>query len=417
MRFHPEQSRLLSSLARFRIAVAGRSIGKTELAKRYLVRALRRPHPTCTSPLYFAAGPTFNQVKRIWWKDVKALIPPEWVADISETELVIRTIYDSELHLIGLDQPARAEGSQFCGGVVDESSNVRPDAWSISIRPTLSAYQAWCWRIGVPKRKGPGARQFRQAFDDAPDKPGSDAFWWKSSDILTPAEIADAKADLSLDDYLEQYEAKWLDSEGVLFTGFSPTETVVPCNYDPTCPIYVGLDFNVTPMAWVLGHWAQGRLRIFDELYLNNTNTMRTLDLLWQRYAGHKAGWVFTGDATSKARKTSASKSDYLQIHDDPRFQRAGRKLYIPASNPPRVDKAAGTNRLLCNAAGVRSLFLDPRCTHIIDDLRLQDSVTPKESGVGHASDALGYLIWHLFPMRATGEHGQGRVIIHKNGT
>jgi hypothetical protein len=407
MRFHVEQRRLWTSTARFKLVVAGRSSGKTELAKRYLVRMLPVPVPGCPRRLYFAAGPTYGQMERVWWQDMKDLIPAAWVKPngISESDLSIETVFGSELHLVGLDKPSRIEGSQFCGGVIDESSDVKPESWTLSIRPTLSFYSGWCWRIGVPKRMGIGAVQYRRDWELAKAAPGeSDAFWWKSADILTPEEIASAKAGLSLDDYLEQYEAAWVDTGGLLFTGFSLAETVRPCGYDPARPVYVGCDFNTDPMSWVLSHTAgTGRdvcLEVFDELYLHNVNTQKTLDVLWGRYATHRGGWRFCGDATSRAKKTSASKSDYLQIFEDARFVGAGRVVTFPAANPPRADKAANVNRMLCSAAGVRALHVDPRCVHVIDDLRLQAELTPPtDSPIGHLSDALGYLVWQVLPM------------------
>src|SRR5690349_58188 len=83
LRYHPEQCRLERSPARFKIVPAGRRSGKTEIAKRELVLSLWdcyvKPRPW-DDPRFFAAGPTRDQAKRIFWKDVKALTPPAWVA-------------------------------------------------------------------------------------------------------------------------------------------------------------------------------------------------------------------------------------------------------------------------------------------------------------------------------------------------
>ncbi len=103
---------------------AGRRSGKTELAKRRLVVAIPRD-TGFADPRYFAAAPTRDQAKRIFWKDLKALIPSEWVRRIYETELCITTIFSSEVWVVGLDKPQRIEGVAWDGGVLDEYANMR----------------------------------------------------------------------------------------------------------------------------------------------------------------------------------------------------------------------------------------------------------------------------------------------------
>lgn len=68
LRDHPTQLALITERKRFKVVPAGRRSGKTERAKRYVVKeALREAGP------YFVAAPTRDQVKRIYWADLKAL--------------------------------------------------------------------------------------------------------------------------------------------------------------------------------------------------------------------------------------------------------------------------------------------------------------------------------------------------------
>jgi len=414
LRPHPEQDRLWNDPHRFKLVAAGRGSGKTELAKRRIILALSEPTPGNPEPLYFAAAPTHDQARRVWWEDLKKLCPLDWVSSISESDNSIHTVFGSTLYLTGLDKPQRIEGNQYAGGIVDECCDIRPGAFARSIRPALSSHRGWCWRIGVPKRFGVGAAEFRLAWEQAKngEAPDSAAYWWPSADILTADEVDAAKQALSAEDYEEQYGAKWIDTQGVLFSGFSPIESVRPCGYDPDEKIYVSCDFNVNPMCWVLAHRYGDRIEVFDEIFIRNTNTAKTLDALHGRYEDHYGGWLFTGDATSRARKTSASQSDYLTIYNDQRFIQAGRAVRIGSSNPSIVDRVAATNRLLCNAAGQRRLHVDPHCTHLIDDLRLRAEVHDANSDLTHSTDALGYLVWTLFPIRPISSHTAGRVMV-----
>ena len=101
---HPEQMRLVNSPARWKVVAAGRRSGKTERAKRRLVEAALDP-PAVPTPTFIAAAPTRDQAKRIWWDDLKALSPRQWITGISESELTIHYKTGSRLMVVGMDRP------------------------------------------------------------------------------------------------------------------------------------------------------------------------------------------------------------------------------------------------------------------------------------------------------------------------
>lgn len=403
LRPHAEQSALWRSSARFRAVIAGRGSGKTELARRFIVRNLpiRKKHP---DPKYFYALPTFMQAKRVAWQRIKNLVPKHWLASPpSESELVIRTIFGSELYVVGMDKPQRIEGTQWDGGILDESSDQKPKIFDLTVRPALVERTGWCWRIGVPKRHGIGAADF-YAFADRDDV---EFFTWTSESILTPEEIADAQHTLSKDDYDEQFLAQRIKQRGLCFHAYDDMLNVRETVYDSTRPLIVGSDFNVDPMSWVIAqdNKQHNELYVHDELFIRNTNTQATLDALHSRFASHQGGWIFHGDATGAARKTSASKSDYLLIKGDERFK--PKQVLYPRSNPYVVDRIASCNALMCNALNERRLFVHPRCKHLREDLVNRSWKPglnePADSGdIGHITDALGYIIYMRFPITLT---------------
>lgn len=387
---------------------AGRGSGKTELAKRRLVLALAEEKPHST-PRYFYAAPTRDQAKRVAWDHFKALIPTNWLREKPmESELKITTIFGSELWVLGMDRPARFEGIQWDGGVVDESCDQQPKAFELSIVPTLVWRNGWCWRIGVPKRKGPAAAEFRKYFERAQRGELADtaAFTWPSRSIVPKDMLEHARATLDLKDFLEQFEALFQTAGGGIFHAFDRQENVKKVEYHSNRMIVVGSDFNVDPMAWVIGHAYDNRIEWFDELFIRDCNTGQALDTLWQRYQDHTGGWEFYGDSTARQRKTSASESDYLQIENDARFQKAGRMVSYPSGPPPIEDRLASCNAMLCNAARQRRMFIDPQCEHLIEDLETRYYLTgtkkpadPKGSLMGHITDAMGYAVFSLFPV------------------
>jgi hypothetical protein len=406
LRAHPKQSALWREKARFVAVPAGRGSGKTELAKRRLVRYLPviKDWP---DPRYFYGAPTTAQAMRIAWKSLKALIPPDWIEDEKQGELV--TKFGSTLIVVGLDKPQRIEGLQWDGCVLDESSDLKPGTFDLTVVPMLTHRNGWCWRIGVPKRQGPGAKEFRKFFEEGLELMGKDpdraSYTWPSSDILSSAQLKWAQANMDPKNYREQFEARWENSGGSIFYAFEEEYNVRPCVRHPDKPIIVGSDFNVDPMAWVLGHAWEDRIEWFDELWLRDTNTDAALDVLATRYGDHSAGFEFYGDASAKARKTSASLSDYRQILTSEKFKELGRTIHYPSANPPIYDRFAACNAMFCNAHGDCRMFVDAKCERLIDDLKARyykaGTCEPADTGdLGHITDAMGYAVLRLFPIR-----------------
>ena len=384
------------------------------------MRALRE-QKAWPDPRYFYGMPTYNQCRRVAREHILSLIPRSWLTQVPGTsQMEFKTVFGSWLFLVGMDNPARVEGDQYDGGVLDECSDQRPGVYNLTLRPAFTHREGWLWRIGVPKRRGPGAPEFRRAFEKA----GDAAFHWPSWDILAPTEIEALKSELDEKDFNEQIGGRWEDAGGAAYYSFSREHNVSDaCVYNPGDIIYVGMDFNVNPMAWVIGHkvrTADGtwQLRIFDELWIRNTNTQRSLDELWRRYSTHPSGFVFTGDASSNNRHTAASQTDYAQLSHDRRF---AARIRWEKKNPSVRDRIAAVNTLCCSKAGERRLLISPKCAHLIEDLATRSlddygnptPATPAQAhDSGHSSDALGYLVFQYFPLRGYMPEGERLVIV-----
>lgn len=117
---HPVQRSLIEDRVRFKVVPAGRRSGKTERAKRYVAKeALQN-----AGERYFIAAPTRDQVKKIYWADMKQLCLTSMASKApSESDLIIYLDNGTEVHLIGLDRPERIEGVLWTGGVPEENSN------------------------------------------------------------------------------------------------------------------------------------------------------------------------------------------------------------------------------------------------------------------------------------------------------
>lgn len=416
MRPHQIQRAVWIDNIRFKMILAGRRSGKTELSKRKLILASFNKMPW-DDPRYVYAAPTHNQARRIAWEDLKALMPDDILADTpNESTATIKTIFGSTITVMGLDKPQRLEGPPLDGIILDESCDMKPGTFDRSVYPALADRNGWAWRIGVPKRGGSSSLEVKEAYNRAVNCELEDwaAYTWPSSDILPAKVIEYAKATLDRKTYREQFEASWEKIGGAVYWAFEQAYNVRPCVYDPRHTLYVCSDFNVDPLCWCFAQKINGVIQVIDELVLRDANTQLALAETWERYFQHQGGFEFYGDATGNSRKTSASTTDYVQILADSRFKRAGRTVHYPKSNPPVVDRYAVTNSALCSADGTRRLFIDPKCKMLIDDLEqvvyAPGTRVAKETGDRtHMSDALGYMLMYKVSLNATEETAVGQ--------
>lgn len=416
--FHATQNALWTTSKRFCLVPAGRGSGKTALAKRRLIRMLPVEREW-EDPIFFYGAPTVEQAKRIAWNDLLKLMPESWKESVNHSDLTIKSVFGSKIYVVGLDKPQRIEGNQWDGGVIDESCDIKPGTFDRSVLPALIHRKGWCWRIGVPKRFGVGAVEFRQTYERAcrGEIEETAGFHWRSGDILPESFLRVARSKMDARDYAEQFDAEFQSVSGGIFYAFDKDYNVRPCQYNPNQTIVVGSDFNVNPMAWVLCHaygdYKQGhhRLECFDMIFKRDTNTPEVLNILKTKYANHRGGWQFFGDASGRARSHgNATLTDYLLILNDEKFKQMGRTVHYPSSNPVVADRFAATNALICSN-GVRRLFISDRaeCQPLVDDFMMRayksnsqghpTMESQKGGDLGHSTDAIGYAIHKLYPI------------------
>jgi len=150
---------------------------------------------------YFHAAPTYKQAKDIFWdnlkKDTKLFTTTK-----SETDLVVKLINGSEIHIIGLDKPERIEGQPWNGCHITEFGNLKGiNAWNSNIRPVLSDTNGWALLDGVPEGRNfyydIAVKSCGGAIPRSKHKVGSFAedggewayYHWFSSDVLSEEEI------------------------------------------------------------------------------------------------------------------------------------------------------------------------------------------------------------------------------------
>jgi hypothetical protein len=416
---HPEQLRLIHSRARFRVVPAGRRSGKTERAKRYIVRQAFRESAQglWQDYRYFLGAPTRDQAKALYWEDLKSLIPPELrLGEPRESTLTLRLATGAELVVVGLDRPQRIEGRGWNGGILDEFANLKPGAWAANIRPALSDRNGWCWMIGVPE----GLGDYKELFDYATSgvDPEWDGFTWKSADILPASEIESAKRTLDPLTYAQEYEAAFTTWQGKVYYPFDRRIHVDKLQYHPRADLIFAFDFNTSPGTASIvqeqrlpnGETGTG---VIGEVWIDkNSNTPRICERLVNQWGEHQGNVLCYGDATGGAEgtaKVAGSDWSLIKQHLKPHFGER-LKFKVPLANPLERVRVNAVNSRLLSASGTVRMMVDGRCANIIRDF---EGVRATEDGAGaidkkkdpklsHLTDGVGYYVVAEFPVRPT---------------
>jgi hypothetical protein len=405
---HSVQTDLVNDKVRFKVVPAGRRSGKTERAKRFVVReAMREPGP------YFVAAPTRDQVKRIYWSDLKRLCFTSVLGDrsVSESELQIRLPNGSTISLIGLDQPQRMEGVLWIGGVIDEIADVREGAWQENISPALDTfnplrpdYRPWCWLIGVPD----GLNHYYEMAEYA--RTSGDQDWklytWKSADILPPDVIEAAKRRMSPRQYRQEYEASFETASGRVYEDYGPhnyTKEVIK----PHEQLMWHHDFNFTPMSSGIGVRRGNDFYILDEIILTSATSRQSAIEFVEKFKNHANRKVIVyGDPAGRAGEKHGHASDYTEMEQVLRANNWQVERRVKPAAPAIKDRQNSVRAKIRNAAGETSLFVNidkAKYAHkglATVQIKKGSTFLEEDSDYQHITTAIGYCVDHEWPLR-----------------
>lgn len=405
---------LLDDNHRFQMTCAGRRSRKTLIGKR---KVLKR---SCRAPgNYFHAAPTQQQAKKIFWTDLKRYTRPIRVG-YSDSELWVRLINGSTIHVLGLDKPERIEGQVWHGGHITEMGNVKPGAWRENIRPVFSDTNGWCIIDGVPEGRAGDYydmalyacggtiperdESIKGSIGINPEDPEWAYYHWYSADVLPPHEIDAARRTYDERTFQQEYEGSFGVAGGQAYYAFGNHNLDHHLVRNMDAPVYIGMDFNVDPMTAVLCYVNRDARMVYQwgEIFLQNSNTYEIADEICRRLHvpdGH--GIVIIPDASAASSSTNSTVSDTSIL------MRRGFSVMHKPCNPQQRNRLAAVNSLLRAADGTVRYKVNPKaCPMTIRDFNrvelLPDGRIDKRNeikGIGHITDALGYLINYYFPV------------------
>jgi hypothetical protein len=412
---HPKQLALMHDRVRFKVVPAGRRSGKTERAKRFIAKQAMA-HP---GEAYFLAAPTRDQVKRIYWADMKALCMTSAAPKApSESDLTITLPNKASVSLIGLDKPERMEGVLWSGGVVDEIADVKESAWQENIRPALDTfdplkpeYRAWCWLIGVPD----GLNHFYDLAEYAEHSgdPEWKLYHWKSSEILPADVIEAAKRQMGKRQFKQEYEASFETASGRIYDDYSRDNftdaTILP--HEQLCWTH---DQNYTPLssaiAVVRPIERNGRQvmvpHVLDEIILTSAVARQSALEFVDKFKDHANRTVrIYGDPHGRVGEKHGHESDYTEIEAVLRDHNWKFERRIKPSIESIKDGQNAVRAKICNAAGEISLFVNPNnapYSHkalATGQLKKGSTFLEEDSEFQHVGSAIRYFVEYEWPV------------------
>lgn len=403
---HPVQLSLITAVARgvrFPVVPAGRRSGKTERAKRFVAKmAMKNP-----GEMYFIAAPTRDQVKKIYWADMKKLCLTSLCSKApSETDLIIFMDNGTQVQLIGLDRPERIEGVFWSGGVIDEIADIKAEAWEANIRPALDTfnptrpdYKAWCWLIGVPD--GLNHYYDMAQYAETANDPEWECFHWKSSEILPAETIAAAKRQMSARQYKQEYEADFVGATGRIYEDYSKANHT-SARIEPHEQLMWMHDQNYTPLSSAIGvRRNSNELYLLDEIVLTSAVSKQSAIEFVDKFKDHKNKHVLIyGDPAGQAGEKHAHASDYTDIEGVLKANGWTYTRKVKAAHPAIKDRQNAVRAKVLTADGLISLFVNPVtakwCDKGLATVQLQKGSTFQEDQKNqyqHITTAIGYCI------------------------
>lgn len=406
----PEQLALLTAVSRgvrFPVVPAGRRSGKTERAKRFIAKQAMKH----SNEKYFAGAPTYQQAKKIWWDDLKALtLSSAHLRRPSESELIIYLPNGTEIHIIGMDKPSRFEGVNWTGGVFDEVDDMKDGALELNIMPALNTvdprrpdYRAWCWFIGVPE----GLRILYEMAEHAKSSNDNEyeLFTWHSSRILPPDIIEAAKRRMSLKQFKQEYEAAFNNATGRIYEDYGKHNHTT-ARIERHEQLYLTCDFNYSPMSSAVAVRRGDNILFLDEIILASAVARQTAQEFVDKYEAHEnKHLILSGDPAGKAGEKHHQSSDFTSMEEVLRDSGWSVARQIA---PSTLSIKAGQNSVrakVMNAFGETSLFVNPATAPYVHKalstgtLKKGSSFMEEENEYQHVGTAVRYLCDILFPI------------------
>jgi phage terminase large subunit len=375
--------------SRWSVLVCHRRAGKTVACVNDLIRAAA----TCKREdgRFGYIAPLYNQSKDVCWTYAKRFSAPIPGVEFNESELRIDYPNGARLRLYGADNPDRLRGGYFDGVVLDEYADMAPSVWGEVIRPMLADRGGWGTFIGTPK----GRNNFWEVWERAQADPSWFAMMLRASEsgLLPAAELAEARAEMTPEQYEQEFECSFTAAIMGAYFGKEMAEAersgrIGVVSYDPSLPVHTAWDLGMgdSTSIWLF-QIAANELRVIDFLESHGQPLAYYVGELQAR--GYKYGddWV-PHDAKVRSLETGRTRVETLVG--------LGRSVRVVPDH--RLDDGINGARV----SFPRMWFDQDKCRFGLEALRQYRTEydertkayknTPKHDWTSHAADAFRYM-------------------------
>lgn len=214
---------------------------------------------------------------------------------------------------------------------------------------------------------------------------------------LPPGYIEQLEATLDPQTFKREVLAHLITAQSSIYAySFERKTHVAKVHERPDYPVWVSVDFNVSPMTCIYAQHSPDRrtIRIIGEERIINSDVFELAERIRVRYPD-TARLIFTGDASGR-NNTSVKKgmSNWKNLKGALRLSDG--QIRLLSANPHSVDYIVLLNSLLSKHGDI---VISDACKYLIQDMELMQrgddsqKVAPDKM-TGHLFDCLEYYLW-----------------------
>ena len=274
--------------SRFKIIVGGRRVGKS-------YSLLQEAVKHCIStPNRFAMwiAPTYNAAKEIGFDEFVAklsqVLAPA-IHTVHHTRLKVVFKNGSVLYFKGSDNPDSLRGRGLTLAILDEAAFIKHEVWTKIIRPALSDKNGYAIIGSTPN----GFNWFKDVYDNKSDEWSKYMWPTELNPLISEDELLAVQAEISRDEYLQEYCAKFITKAGRVYDEFTEQNVIETWSPNPDrYDIYLGMDFGYAHHT-AIGFMAVDRetddiVIQFEEIYVTKHQMSEIIQLIRTKLGDHR---------------------------------------------------------------------------------------------------------------------------------
>ena len=281
---HEGQRDIHYTPARFKVVSNGRRWGKTIFGAREAEpRAFTRCPITGEPQLGWIVGPQYSDSEKefkVFYDSMRAQgVDRDCIKFLNNPDsgsMHIKTNWGFELLGRSAAHPETLVGEGLNFVLMVEAGRHKRKTWGQFIRPSLSDRRGWALFTGVPEGKSENSLLYALYQRGQSDRFPAWRSWKRPSwtnTLVFPrgrqdAEILEAEADLTSDEFARQYGAEFTDKTGIVMQEWDDELHLGDFSYDPHLPLYMAVDYGFTNpfvVLWIQVDPISEQIRVISE--------------------------------------------------------------------------------------------------------------------------------------------------------